>query len=182
VLGFIFKELKEYVVAKLGANAWGGLLEEAKLGPRTYVNYQEYPDSELVLLVTTASRITGLPAATLLEDYGLFVAPRLMRIYKPLLDPSWRALDVLVNVEDTIHRVVRGRNANERPPALRARRVSPDEVLIVYSSPRKLCAVARGIARGVGDYFAEPVTVTESACMHQGNPSCDIVVRRTAAP
>jgi predicted hydrocarbon binding protein len=52
-------------------------------------------------------------------------------------------------------------------------------VTLVYASPRKLCAVARGIVRGLAQHYREEVTVTEPLCMGQGQPQCQIQVRRS---
>lgn len=176
--GFVYTELKDYVVAKLGADAWSSLLVEAGLKGKAYVNYAEYPDAEAVQLVTAASKATGLAPDVILEDFGAFLAPHLFGAYRPLIDPAWKTLEFLENAEGTIHRVVRARNAHARPPVLRCRRVSPTQVVVVYSSPRKLCAVARGIVRGLAQHYGEDVTVTEPVCMAQGQPQCQIEVRR----
>jgi heme-NO-binding protein len=76
--------------------------------------------------------------------------------------------------------VVRLRNQGAAPPQLRFRRVGPAEVHLSYNSNRKMCAVARGIIRGVAKHFEESVTIVESACMHQGAPSCELSIRLAA--
>src|SRR5687767_10942272 len=119
--GLIFTELRDYVIAKLGGDAWPALLDRAKLGAKSYLNYREYPDDEVVLLVVTASEVTGLPAGTILEDFRAFPAPHLFRIYRPLIDPSWRTLEFIENTEATIPPVVRSRNSAAKPPTLRCR-------------------------------------------------------------
>ena len=177
--GFVYTELKDYVVAKLGADAWSTLLRQAGLKGKSYANFSEYPDSDAVQLVTAASEVTGLAPGVILEDFGAFLAPHLFRAYRPLIDPSWKTLEFLEHAENTIHRVVRARNAHARPPVLRCRRTSPAEVTLVYASPRKLCAVARGIVRGLAQHYREEVTVTEPMCMAEGQPQCQIQVRRS---
>jgi predicted hydrocarbon binding protein len=66
------------------------------------------------------------------------------------------------------------------PPALLARRVSPDEVHIDYRSERGLCSLAEGIARGMALHFGEEVDVSQPECVHRGGTRCLIVVRRAA--
>jgi hypothetical protein len=176
--GFIFTELRDYVIARLGADAWPALLERARIGAKSYLNYKEYPDEEAVLLVVTASDVTGLPAPAILEDFGAFLAPHLFRVYRPLIDPAWRTLEFIENTEATIHNVVRSRNTKARPPTLRCRRVAPETVLLTYGSPRKLCAVARGIIRGVAQHYGEQVEIVERDCMLDGQPTCQIQVQR----
>ena len=87
--GIIFSELQRYVDKKLGPGAWRKLLPEAGLGARTYLVTSSYPDAEAVALVTTASRLTNLPVAAILEDFGEFIVPSLLSIYKPLVKKDW---------------------------------------------------------------------------------------------
>ncbi|HEX4953304.1 MAG TPA: heme NO-binding domain-containing protein [Thermoanaerobaculia bacterium] len=177
--GFIISEIKKYVETKLGRDAWPALLEQAGLGKKEYENFLMYPDEEVVTMVVTASQITGLEVAVILEDFGLFIGGDLIRIYKPLLNPSWRTLDFLANVEDTIHHVVRTRNKQAKPPALVCSRTGPNEVTVVYRSARRMCALAKGIVRGVAGHYGETVEIREATCMTQGDPTCQIKVRVT---
>ena len=54
--GLVFSELKKFVDHKLGPTAWTELLASAGLGNKFYMATQEYPDTEVVALVTAASR------------------------------------------------------------------------------------------------------------------------------
>jgi hypothetical protein len=94
-----------------------------------------------------------------------------------LLKREWRTLDVIEHTEETIHRVVRMRQPGAQPPLLRAERTSPNEVVLFYDSPRRLCAVARGIGRGVANHFQEPIVIEERRCMHRGDPGCVIAYK-----
>lgn len=174
--GIIHSELKKYVTTKLGTAAWSALVKEAGLEGKVYLPHQAYPDADAVALVTTASRVTGLPAEAILEDFGEFIAPDLLALYKPHVNPAWKTLDMLENTERTIHRVVRANSAGATPPVLKAKRLAPDKLLIAYSSPRKMCGVAKGIVKGVGKHYGEAVTLAEATCMNRGDSACEIEV------
>ncbi len=94
-----------------------------------------------------------------------------------LLRKEWSTLDILEHTEETIHRVVRSQNPGADPPQLRCTRVGPEEVVISYASPRKMCGVAKGITRGIAKRRAENVAISESVCMLRGGPTCEISVR-----
>lgn len=175
--GLIFAELQKYVDTNLGGDTWNKLLEESGIGFKMYTPLQEYPDQEAVALVTTASEMTGKTTSDILEDFGKFIVPDLMNMYRSLIKPEWKTLDLIEHTEETIHRVVRIKNPGARPPRLKCSRPSSDEVVITYDSPRKMCAVARGIASGVAEHYNEQVRITESACMLEGSPSCKISVK-----
>ncbi len=174
--GFIFIEIKKYAETHIGSGAWRQVLETAGLGSREYINGVDYPDTEVVRIVTAASQATGTPVADLLESFGCFLAGDLFRAFRPLIDPHWRTLDFLENVEATIHRVVRARNAKARPPALVCNRVTETEVLVEYQSPRKMCPLAKGIVQGVAEHYGDQIRLTEETCMHRGDPNCRIWV------
>jgi hypothetical protein len=93
--GIIFSELKKYVDERLGAAAWGALLEKAGMSGRIFMPVQEYPDADAVKLV---------------------------------------------------------------------------------------CAVAKGIARGMARHFKETVATSESSCMLAGAKECRISVQRQPPP
>ena len=90
--GIVFSELRQYVESKLGAPAWPHLLKEAGLGSKIFLPVQSYPDEDMVSLVGAATRITGLGAPAILEDFGTFIAPGLLNMYRNLIHKDWRTL------------------------------------------------------------------------------------------
>ena len=180
--GFIFSELKKYVSKHFGPESWEALLRDAGLGIRQYDHFSDYPDDEIVALVSTASRASKLPEADILEGFGEFIAADLVSAFRPLLDPSWRTLEFLENVEPVIHRVVRARNRKAKPPAISCSRMGPEEVMITYGSKRKMCALAKGIVIGAANLFGEEVSIQEESCMLRGDRLCLINVRRLSPP
>lgn len=116
--GVIFYELQKYADTKVGPGTWQALLREAGFGRRSYLATQDYPDGDAVALATAASRLTGLEASTILEDFGQFIVPDLVKMYRSFIRPEWRALDLIENTENTIHKAVRLQNPRADPPAL----------------------------------------------------------------
>lgn len=176
--GIVFGELKQYVTARLGDAAWDGLLANAGIGPKLYLAIQEYPDQDLAAILEAASGRTGLPVAALLEDFGDFIGPHLMRMYRMYIQPEWKALDVIEHTEERIHRMVRVQHKGARPPYLSTTRRSADEIVVHYASERRYCGLARGIARGIARHYGETLEITDLTCMHRGAPTCEILLRR----
>jgi Haem-NO-binding len=170
----IFAELEQYAESKFGPGTWKTLLKKANLENRIYLAVQEYPDSEAVSLVMAASAATGQPVSSVLEDFGRFIVPSLLRLYGHLLKPEWRTLDVIENTERTVHAVVRVRNPGAKPPQLKTRRIGPKEVSLLYNSPRRLCGLAIGIASGLGEHFHENIVANQRICMYKGADHCEI--------
>lgn len=175
--GIIFHEMKKYVVTKLGDHAWDSLLTASGLGFKNYLATGQYPDQEAVLLVDTASTLTKQPASAILEDFGAFIVPDLAKVYGGLIKSEWKTLDLLENVEKVIHEVIRRQDPNAKPPRLVCSRPSMGEVHITYTSPRKMCSVAKGIISGLAALYGEKVQTKETTCMHKGDNACNIVVK-----
>jgi hypothetical protein len=180
VHGVIFAELEKFVGATAGPDAWPKLLAAAGLSGNTYLPIRAYPDQELAALVTAASAATGAPPAQLLEEFGAFIAPSLLNMYQAFINPEWRVLDIIEHTEATIHKTVRLRQPDARPPELKVARISDNEALITYTSPRRMCAVAKGIAKGIAQHYREQLVISERSCMLQGGSACQISVKSLA--
>lgn len=178
--GIVFNELKRYAETKHGAGTWKALLTKAGLEGKEYNPLSHYPDQDIAALVSAASAATRTPSALVLEDFGEFIAPSLLTMYANLILPRWKTIDLIDETEGTIHAVVRQRVKNAAPPKLATKRVSPEEVILTYDSPRRMCSLAKGIARGLAKHFKETVSIDEKQCMHHGAASCIIHFRKTA--
>ncbi len=174
--GFILTAIRRFVTSNYGTVAWFSILDEAGLGSKEHVNHLQYPDEEVFKIVGAASKATKMPPGQIVESFGTFVGKDLLKIYRPLIDPSWKTLDFLLHTEETIHKVVRSRNTQARPPTLVFSRIDDNSVLLEYSSARKLCALARGIIRGVAEFYREEIEIDDQACMLQGDEECRIMV------
>lgn len=174
--GLIFVELKKYVESKFDSATWQLLLEKAGQKHRFAWPPRVYPDSDILALVTCACEMTGLTANAILEDFGEFIGPNLVERYKFLISPNWRLLDFLANTDDTIHTVLRIQKGTT-PPWLVATRIADDTMVITYTSPRKMCALLKGIVKGAAKYYKEDVTMSESRCMLLGDLACSVTVQ-----
>jgi hypothetical protein len=121
--------------------------------------------------------MTGQTAPAILQDFGDFIAADLVNMYRSLVRPEWKTLELLENVEKTIHTVVRSRHQGAVPAQIRCERVGPNQAVITYVSPRKMCPVAKGIVLGLGRYFNQKLNVTETSCMHRGAQACTMNVQ-----
>lgn len=159
--GAIFIQLKEFVVQNHGLPAWDKMLEMAGQPKMAlYLPTQSYPDADALALVGAACELTGQPADVVLESFGVFIAPALLQMYRHLLKPEWKTLDLLMNVENTIHKVVRRRNEGAEPPELHFTRVNDKTLGFLYDSKRQMSALAIGIIKGVADEYKENIKIT----------------------
>lgn len=177
--GIVFGELKQYVLDRFGPPAWDDLLANAAIGPKLYLAIQEYPDAELHAILQAASAHTGLPIPAILQDFGDFTGPHLVRMYRAYILPEWKTLDVIEHTEERIHKIVRLQHKGAKPPYLSTTRRSANEIVVHYSSERKLCSLAKGFATGIARHYGETLQITDLTCMHHGAPTCEILIRTT---
>jgi len=177
--GVILLEFGRFVDAQFGAPVWKEVVTKAGLTNPIFIPSQIYPDSDLFGIVSALSQKSGREPGSLLEDFGVYVVPSLASLYAAFIDAEWKLLDLLEHTESVIHRVVRMRAPGSAPPRLRCRRLAADEVELVYDSERKLCALARGIIRGLAKLYEESVTMAEPECMLKGQAACLIRVKKS---
>lgn len=178
--GVILHGLKRFVTENYGAAAWSAIQDEAGVEGKLYVPVTEYPDEDVLALVSAAAERTGEDPGDIQRSFGEFVVPYLVEMYGVHVEGEWTGIDLLANVEAYIHQALRAKELSEfTPPGLGSRRYDDDTVLITYGSDRQLCDVAKGIVRGVEDHYDESYAMQERRCMHEGAEQCELVVKRT---
>ena len=95
----IFSELRSYAEDKLGPGSWNAVLERAGLEQSLYLPIQEYPDCEASALIAAVATANRRNLALVLEDFGEFIAPTLMKLHGHLLLPEWKTIDVIDHTE-----------------------------------------------------------------------------------
>lgn len=176
--GFVMNQLQQFVQSTANRSTWYAILEKAELPDAQFHAVADYPDEQMTALVGAASDVMSMAADDILESFGAFLGEALFTTYRPIIDPELRTIEFLEHVEDSMHKAVRARNSQAHPPVLDIKRTGADEVTIGYTSQRRLCSVARGMARGIAEHYGEPVTINEDSCMKHGDDQCLIRVTR----
>lgn len=169
--GVLLGQLTAFLQHTLGPQAWDQIVTDVAARQAAHGK-----KDEMSVLVAVAAERTGRPAAELLDRFGESIVPDLLRVFGVFVKRNWTALDLLENTETVIHRAVRLHDSSARPPHLRITRPTDTRVVIHYASPRRLCAMAKGILRGIGTHYGESFDVVETACMHTGATTCTLVV------
>jgi hypothetical protein len=177
VHGVIFTSLRDFVVARHGTE-----MVEDIFGAEVYLLSESYEDENLVALLERACAATGATLDELLYDFGVFTAERTFtRLYPAFFAIAPSAREFLLTVETRIHELVRATIPNARPPQLGVAELRDDGVSIVYSSPRRLCVLLRGLTEGTARHYGETTEIDETNCMNRGDDACRFEVRFTAA-
>jgi len=175
--GVINKGIQELVEAQFGAEAWEQIKTRAGCEEPFFAASEDYPDELTLALVQAASEVSGLPAETLLVEFGKFWVPHTGKESYPtffrLAGSSPRQF--LLNM-DRVHQQVTRNVRHAAPPRFTYEDLPDGRLLMHYHSKRGLCAVLRGLILGVGIYFDQELQVREIACQHQGASHCTMEV------
>lgn len=174
--GVIFNVLEEMVIDQCGMEAWNEILNQLSLDG-VYTAGESYPDNELFNLVQCISEKTGMPAETLVEAFGEFLFDRLKERYPIFVESEKNLKAFLLSVEDVIHLEVKKLFNNPNLPTFTYTELSDKELLMRYSSPRKLCLLAEGLIRGAAKHYNSAISISHPVCMHKGSPHCDLIIR-----
>lgn len=105
--GVVFTKLKQFVEETFDSDTWSAILKEAGHEDEMFVPIKIYSDETLGQIAAAAVKLSGIARDDLLRAFGSFLAPHLMEMYGALIPADWRTESLLMNVEETIHRVVR---------------------------------------------------------------------------
>jgi hypothetical protein len=174
VHGLIFASFRDYLATEHGP----AVVRDVTAGEPQYTLSEAYPDEQFLVLLERGCTRTGLPLEELLFEFGVFTAATTFaRLYSVLFKLSPTARDFLLTVETPIHDTIRVALPDARPPELEVTDLGDDGLEILYTSPRRICAMLRGLVEGTGRVYEEMLQVEEPECMHRGAPACRVVVR-----
>jgi hypothetical protein len=172
--GLIFASFRDYLLTEHGAH----VAQDVLAGEPQYTLGEAYPDEQFLGLLERACRLTALSNDELLFEFGVFTAATTFaRLYSVLFEASPTARDFLLTVEEPIHDVIRVALPDARPPELALTDLGQDSLEIVYTSPRRICAMLRGLVEGTGRVYGETLEVEELECMHHGASACRLLIR-----
>jgi len=180
--GIVFIEIEKFARSRLGGEAWLEIVSLAGLSSRIYFRISDYPDEEAVALLSALSARMSKPVEVILESLGEFIVPDLITMSRYWINPEWKTVDLIANTEQTVHEMLRGEGSHNSPPRLQCQRSGPHKVIVTYDSPRKMCALAKGIVSGLAKHYDETVTITEPTCMLRGDPTCQLIVDVISPP
>lgn len=169
--GIIFNLLEEVVTTKFGADTWDKLLQQANVDG-AFTSLGSYPDEQLVALVEAASAELKLPAAQIVRWFGGEAIPLLAKKYPGFFSRHTSTRPFVLTLNGIIHPEVRKLYPGADTPDFEIDATSPDVLVMVYRSKRKLCALAEGLIDGTANHYHETVTINHCACMHRGDASC----------
>lgn len=174
--GLIFTTWEKYLSERFQGSVLRAYHDalEGKMPPVLLAS-RVYSDEILLAGVATASQVANVPVETLLREYGhFFITNGLTRHFCAyILTQVHSARDLLLAMHDAHEQM--GRLPEGLTPPLfqyRTQAHKPDELTLIYDSPRQLCPLLRGAIEGAAERYGEQVSIIEQACMKRGDFTC----------
>ncbi|RDV11955.1 hypothetical protein DXT99_23320 [Pontibacter diazotrophicus] len=153
--GSMFVLLERFVENTHDHSTWVKMLKEAGVEHMSFHMQEMYPTHEIFAIVGCLSETTGQSIFDLMEEFGEFMVPDLMLLYSRYVRPEWRTYEMLINTEEAMHGAARREDIRTNPPKLLVTKKGVDQLMIEYSSKRRMAGVAVGIVKGIARYFNE---------------------------
>lgn len=158
--GIIYSELVGFLDVKGGPSFTEQVLDEAQLPHGgAFSRVSQYPWEQAVQIVTTASKISGLDANDLCEEFGKFLFDRFTVLYTDIVGRYPTAEGMLDHVESHIHEEVKVLYPDAVPPKVEARKEG-DAFILDYASHRPFAHIAYGLVQGCMKHFKDPRTIS----------------------
>lgn len=158
--GLIFTELLELIENQFGYDTLDDVIDGAKLeNDGAYTATGSYPFEELVRIVVSLSEQTNIPVEQLLEVYGEYLFPKLLRIL-PEFDKQGDILKFIESVEAVIHVHVKKLYSDVELPTFKIISSSDKELEFYYISKKHIPQLAKGLMIGASKHFEQDVNVS----------------------
>ena len=117
--GLIFFYLQKFAdVGATDGTSWQAIRASTSTTASRYLPTGVYPDADAVAILTALADGRGKPLPVILDDFGRFLAPHLLKAARTVIDPAWRTLDLIENTESIIHAMIRTANPDRKSTRL----------------------------------------------------------------
>ncbi|PSW19981.1 guanylate cyclase [Photobacterium sanctipauli] len=164
--GIIFTEFLDIVESSFGLEVCQTMLDDA-LDEGSYTAVGSYDHRDLVKLIITLSKVTGVSAEQLQEVYGEAVFTRLLESLPGVPGEQHNTFSFIRKVEEHIHTEVKKLYPDATPPKFDFISQSESTMLMDYKSARCMSHVCMGLIKGCANHFDQQVTINMEAL----NPS-----------
>jgi hypothetical protein len=175
--GSIYTAFSDMIIEKMNMEQWNELLEKTNPPSKgIYTSSQNYDDSELINMVVVLSEKTGITIDNLMESFGNFLFDSLYKTSPANVSQIDNLRDFLLAIDQIIHVEVKRVHPDAYLPKFEYEDGDNGELIMYYSSKRKLCYVCIGLIFGAAKKFNEEITITHPQCMHDGDACCKLMI------
>jgi hypothetical protein len=160
--GTVLTCLREVVVNAAGDAVWQASLADAGFPTFTLFTLgEDVPDAQAIAVVQAVCERLGLTLAQAGDAFGEhWVGSYAPRLYKHLFSKYKNAREFFADINHMHERVMR-HVPSSKPPRFRLEWQGATSLLMHYESHRGLIDIAVGMARAMGRFYGETLTVTK---------------------
>lgn len=168
--GIVFTEFLDMVEEKFGLETVDNIITKSNIASKgVYTAIGTYPHNEIIQLVSALSQEIDVPVTDLVKTYGKYLFGTFSKSYPSFFEKSDSAFDFLENVESYIHPEVRKLYPDAELPKFETKRISDKHLEMIYSSPRKMFALADGLIEKTLVYYQEKGNITHELINPDGS-------------
>lgn len=158
--GVVFTEFLEMVEQRFSLDVVDAILTRAATPHGgTYTAVGTYPAAEMMALVGALAEEVKAPPSDLVFAFGEHLFGRFVAGFPQFFRERTTALDFLERVDSYIHIEVRKLYPDAELPKFDAERLSERELVMIYTSSRRLADLAHGLIIGCGKHFGTSLDV-----------------------
>lgn len=160
--GDFFNLLEKFIVKNFGDVAFEKVYINASpnfshRGP--FLGTEIYPDSDFTSLFVAAISYMGISLENAQFEFGRFCFPVLFEKLPANSRNFANAKQFLLSIHSTIHVEVKKLHPKARPPAFDYIDPAPDELIMIYRSPRKMFWLVEGLIAGCAEHFKQKIEI-----------------------
>ncbi|GIU05083.1 guanylate cyclase [Shewanella sp. c952] len=156
--GIIFAEFLELVEDSFGLEVCQKMLDENQ-NDGVYTSVGTYDHNDLIKLIVSLSKLTGVSIEELQEIYGKSVFITLFNSMPGLEGKSDSTFGFIKSVEEYIHIEVKKLYQNANPPTFNFISATESQLVMDYVSARCMSHVCLGLIQGCAEHFNEKVEI-----------------------
>ncbi len=165
----IFTEYLDFLEKKHGYGLVDQVISQSQLASGgAYTSVGTYDFSEMVELLTKSSQLTNVPVPFLMKEFGKYTLPVFHKSYPKFFEGAKDAFDFLATLEDKIHPQVLKLYPDAELPKFEITE-TPDSMVMVYSSSRRMADFAEGLIEGCLEHFGEVATLSSEKLSEDGS-------------
>lgn len=160
--GIVFTELIEMVEQDLGIEIADRMVEGAKTKNNgSYTSVGTYDHAELIQLVVSLSKETGVPVADLVRSFGKYLFARFSVLYPQFFEGITSSTQFLPLIETYIHVEVRKLYPDAELPSFDSQ-IEEGVLQLTYLSSRPFADLAEGLILACVDHFDDQLEVSRT--------------------
>jgi hypothetical protein len=152
--GLVFTEFMEMVESTFSADMVDDIIDDSELpSGGAYTSVGTYPHSEMVALVQSLSKRTGMSVSALIKAFGQHLFGRFVVLYPTFFAGTPDAFDFLGSIENYVHVEVRKLYPDAQLPTFETVREGSQKLTMIYRSQHPFATLAEGLIEGCLEHY-----------------------------